>query len=163
MHWVDLIIIAIVILSVVIGIFRGFIKESISLATWIIAIIIAWIYHPDLASVFEQHIDSPTLRLGIAFAILFVVTLIIGGLVNFALGELVDRTGLTGTDRTLGAVFGILRGILVVGVLVLLAGLTPLPKEPFWDQSLFLGYFERLAIWMRDFLPPDIASNFVYT
>jgi membrane protein required for colicin V production len=163
MHWIDLVIVAIVVLSVAIGAFRGFIKESISLATWIIAIIVAWIYHPDLASVFVGHIDSPTLRLGIAFAILFIVTLIIGGLVNFVLGELVEKTGLTGTDRVLGAVFGVLRGILVVAVLVLLAGLTPLPHEAFWDQSLFLGYFERMAIWMRDFLPPDIASNFVYT
>lgn len=163
MHWVDLIIIAIVALSVAIGVFRGFIKESISLATWIIAIIVAWIYHPDLASVFVGYIESATLRLGVAFAVLFVGTLIIGGLVNFVLGELVEKTGLTGTDRVLGAVFGVLRGILVVGVLVLLAGLTHLPQDPFWDQSLFLGYFERMAIWMRDFLPPDIASNFVYT
>lgn len=163
MHWIDLVIVGIIALSLLISLFRGFIKESISLATWIVAIWLAWIFHPQLAELMVDWINAPTVRLGVAFAALFVATLIVGGLINFVLGQLVERTGLSGTDRSLGAVFGIARGVLVVAVLVLLAGLTPLPKEPFWQQSALLGYFQDMAIWMRGFLPPEIASNFVYS
>ena len=74
-----------------------------------------------------------------------------------------QRTGMSGTDRLIGMVFGAARGILLVAILVLLAGLTPLPEEAWWVRSTLVGYFEELAFWLRDLMPPEIADRFRYT
>ena len=92
-----------------------------------------------------------------------IVTLVIGGLVNYLIIQLVERTGMSGTDRLIGMVFGAARGVLLVAVLVLLAGLTPMPEEGWWLQSSLVGYFEELAFWLRDLLPPEISGRFRYT
>ena len=83
-------------------------------------------------------------------------------MVNFAAGKLIEKTGLSGTDRMLGVVFGALRGVVVVGILVLLAGFTAVPKDPWWDQSMLLKHFESMAVELRGFLPPTIAENINY-
>ena len=110
----------------------------------------------------KASVEDVTLRLIVSFITLFVMTLIVSSVINFFAVKLVHRTGLTGTDRFLGVVFGFLRGALLVSVLVLLAGLTSLPKEAWWGESTFLFRFQAIAIWLRDFLPTDIASNFSY-
>lgn len=107
----------------------------------------------------EDWIDTPPIRDVSAFAILFVGTVLVGGLVNFLAGQLVAKTGLTATDRALGVLFGIARGIVIVAVLVLLAGLTALPQEPWWQEGLLLGHFQDMALWLRSFLPANIAEN----
>ena len=81
---------------------------------------------------------------------------------NFLVGQLVEKTGLTGTDRMIGVFFGTARGALLVGIAVLLAGLTALPNDPWWHESLLISYFQDLALWLRDLLPPDIADKFRY-
>ncbi len=88
--------------------------------------------------------------------------LLLGAIINFLASKLVDKTGLTGTDRLLGIVFGVARGGVIVAILVLLAGLTPFPQDPWWQDSQFIGYFEELAMWMRSYLPDDIADNITY-
>ena len=102
-------------------------------------------------------------RLGIAFGLLMIATLTVGGLVNYLIVQLVERTGMSGTDRLIGMVFGAARGVLLVAVLVLLAGLTPLPREGWWMDSVLVGYFEELAFWLRELLPPELAERFRYT
>ena len=161
MIWVDYVIIGIIGLSALISLVRGFVREALSLAVWVFAFWISWQFFRDLA----LHLDwvsVPSVRLGVAFALLFVTTLIIGGLVNYLVGQLVDKTGLTGTDRMIGILFGAARGMLLVAVLVLLAGLTPLPEDPWWGQSLLIGYFQELAIWLKSLLPADIGERFMF-
>jgi len=102
----------------------------------------------------------PSLRVAAAFGGLFLATLLLGGLVGILASHLVDYTGLTGTDRVLGMGFGLLRGGAFIAVLVLVAGLTPLPRDPWWQQSLLLDHFQQTALWLRDFLPPELAQNF---
>ena len=97
-----------------------------------------------------------------AFLILFIITLILSGVVNFFANQIVQRTGLSGTDRVIGAIFGFMRGMVVVAALVLLASLTTIPKSPWWQDSLFLYQFQALAVWLRDLLPGDIAGHFVF-
>ena len=160
MSWVDLIIVVIVIISALISLVRGFVKESISLASWILAGFIALRYFAPLAELLEPYIESPTIRTGSAFAILFVTSLIIGAIINFMASQAVTKTGLTGTDRSLGVVFGAARGLLIVTMLVLLAGLTPMPSEPWWDDSAMIEFFSDMANWIKDILPQDIASRF---
>ena len=160
MSWVDLIIVVIVIISALISLVRGFVKESISLASWILAGFIGLRYFAPLAELLEPYIESPTIRTGSAFAILFVTSLIIGAIVNYMASEAVTKTGLTGTDKSLGVVFGAARGLLIVTMLVLLAGLTPMPSEPWWDDSAMIEFFSDIANWIKDILPQDIASRF---
>jgi len=159
----DIAIIGVVALSAVISLVRGFVREAFSLAVWVLAFWVSWSFFRDLEVPLRAWIDSPTARLGIAFAVLMIATLTVGGLVNYLIIQLVERTGLSGTDRLIGMVFGTARGVLLVAVLVLLAGLTPLPSETWWFESSLIGYFEELALWLRDLLPPEMADRFRYT
>ena len=101
-------------------------------------------------------------RIITAFTILFVLTLMLAALVNHLAGHLVKRTGLTGTDRAVGIVFGIARGGVVVSILVLLAGLTSLPQDPWWGESMMIGHFESFALWMQSTIAPEINGTFFY-
>ena len=159
MTWVDFFIIGIIGLSAVISLIRGFIREAFSLAAWILAFWISWMFFRDLAAHLDM-IEVQSLRLGAAFGILFLIALILGALVNFLIGQLVQKTGLSGTDRVIGVLFGVARGAVLVAIMVLLAGLTPFPNDAWWQESHLIGYFQELAIWLRDLLPPDIASKF---
>ncbi len=159
MNWVDYLIVILIALSMLIGLWRGLLREVISLATWIAAFAIAFLFAEDGAVHLASHIATPSLRIAAAFGGLFLATLLIGGLIGLVASYLVDYTGLTGTDRLLGAVFGLARGAAIIVVLVLAAGLTPLPKDPWWQQSLLLDRFQEGALWLRDFLPPELAQN----
>jgi membrane protein required for colicin V production len=160
MSWVDLIIVVIIIVSALISVVRGFVKESISLASWILAGFIGLRYFAPLADLLEPYVESPTIRVGSAFAILFITTLIVGAIVNFMASQAVSKTGLSGTDKSLGVVFGAARGLLIVTMLVLLAGLTPMPTEPWWNESAMIEFFTEMANWIKDILPQDIAGRF---
>ncbi len=159
MIWVDYILLIIIAISGMLSLWRGFMKEAISLVSWVAALWIAMLFFQDLAVWAEDWIDTPSVRDVAAFGILFVGTVLLGGLVNYLAGQLVARTGLSATDRALGMVFGIARGVVLVAVLVMLAGLTALPQDPWWQDSLLLGHFQDMALWLRSFLPDDIAEN----
>jgi membrane protein required for colicin V production len=159
MNWLDLVLIGLIAISTIISLFRGFTKEAISLATWIVAFVLALTFSTRLAVMLPESISSPTARIAIAFAVLFVVTVILGGLLNFLLGQLVEKTGLTGTDRTLGVVFGFIRGLLIVVILTMLAGLTTLPREQWWGESSLIEHFEQGANWMKRYIPDNLAKE----
>ena len=158
----DLIVLSIIILSVVVSLMRGFVKEAMSLTGWLVALWIAMTFSSGMAEIFGSSIKDPTLRLLAAFVTLFILSLIVGSIINFFAGQLVQRAGLTGIDRTIGAVFGLLRGVLLVTIIVMLLGLTTLPKESWWDDSFFLFRFEAIATWLKDLLPDDISRYFKY-
>lgn len=162
MTWFDYLIIGVVAVSTLISLWRGFLREAFSLAVWVLAFWVGWNFFRDLAPHLAQWIGTPSVRLGVAFALLMIVTLVVGGLVNYLLIQLVQLSGLSGTDRMIGMVFGAGRGILLVAALVLLAGLTPIPQDPWWQASVLVPYFQELALWLRDLLPGDIADHFRY-
>ena len=118
MSWLDGIFLIIIARSALISLIRGFVKESISLVTWIVAGVLAFRYFSPMASLLEPFVESPTVRNVAGFGILFVVTLIIGAVVNFIMSQLVSKTGLSGTDKALGVVFGAARGVLIVAVML---------------------------------------------
>ena len=162
MVWVDYLIIGIILISSGISIVRGFIKEVLSLISWILAFWVALMFHSNLSTLLADYISTPSIRLFLAFFILFAVTLVLCAMVNHLFGQLVEKTGLTGTDRSLGVIFGILRGVAIVTILVLGAGATPMPADSWWQNSLLLEHFEKLAIWVRDLLPTEIAQHINY-
>jgi membrane protein required for colicin V production len=160
MGWFDIAILLVILLSGLISLVRGFVKESISLATWLAAGFIALSYHPVLSEMLLPYLESPTISLAAAFAALFVATLIVGAIINFMVSQLVSKTGLSGTDKTLGVVFGIARGVLIIALLVLFAELTPIPEERWWQESTMVEHFTKVAVWIRDLLPADVAERF---
>lgn len=162
MIWIDYSIIGVIVISLIIGLFRGFVKEAFSLLTWVVAIFIGLTFSREFSSYLDALISYPSARMAVAFVVLFIATLIVGGIIGFLLGELVKKTGLTGSDRFAGMIFGIGRGMLVVALLVMLAGLTPLPEDPWWRESKLIPPFQRLAVWMRDNFPAGMADFIHY-
>ncbi len=162
MLWIDILIIAIIAISAVISLIRGFVQEALSLATWIAAFAVAWFFFRPLAGQLEPLIDVPSIRLGVAYCIILLVVLVIGAVINRFMKTLVESTGLSGTDRLIGIFFGMARGAVVVAILVLLAGLTPFPDDVWWSESRLIPYFLEMAVWLKGFLPEDIAMNFSY-
>lgn len=162
MIWIDYAILGVVGLSALISVVRGFIKEALSLLGWIAAIWIGLAFCEDLGALLADKISVPSVRIALAFFALFVATLFATGLIIYLVGLLVEKTGLSGTDRMLGVIFGVARGVIIVGILVLLAGLTPLPNDPWWRESILVPHFERLAIEIRGLLPADIAQYFEF-
>ncbi|MCU7880036.1 MAG: CvpA family protein [Candidatus Thiodiazotropha sp. (ex Lucinoma aequizonata)] len=162
MLWIDILIIVIIALSAIISLIRGFVREALSLATWIAAFTLAWFFFRPLAVELESWIDVQSIRLGIAYAIILLLVLILGAVLNHFMKVLVDTTGLSGTDRLIGIFFGVARGAVVVAILVLLAGLTPFPNDSWWQASRLIPYFQDMALWLKSFLPDDIAASFHY-
>ncbi|MCW8108303.1 CvpA family protein [Alteromonas ponticola] len=152
MNWVDLSILGIIAVSTLISLMRGFVKEAVSLVVWFAALFIASQFYADLA-VYFTRIDDQILRNGAAIAVLFITTLILGGLVNVALGQLVQVSGLTGTDRALGLVFGALRGVLIVSALLFfLDTFTPAAQAQWWGHSLLIPEFTVIIEWFFEFM-----------
>ena len=144
---IDYIIIGIIAFSIIVSLLRGFVREVLSLSSWVVAFIVASQFYPSLAAYLTQ-IDSLYIRNGTAIGILFVLTLIVGAIVNFVIAQLVDKTGLTGTDRVLGAAFGLLRGVLIVAaVLFFLDTFTNFEQTEWWKESKLIPHFGFIIEW----------------
>ncbi|MBW8190403.1 CvpA family protein [Neiella marina] len=152
MVWIDYTILVVIAVSALVSLIRGFTREAISLVTWVVAFFIASQFYQDLA-VFITGIDDALLRDAAAIAALFVVTLILGALVNTVIAGLVDKTGLSGTDRVLGLVFGGLRGVLIVcALLFFMDAFTGAAQSQWWQDSLLIPEFKIVVRWFFDYI-----------
>ena len=160
--WVDWSIIAIITISTLMSFQRGFFREGLSLLIWLFAIVLSLLLQPNMSVLLEHSIHSPSLRKIAALVILFVLCLLAGGVVSWLLGHLIKATGLSGTDKVLGLVFGALRGVLIVVVLLIIGDwVLPLHEEHWWRHSVLIPHFLRLESWtihmanaLRDFVLP---------
>ncbi len=150
MNWADWAIIAIFALSCVIGLIRGFVREALSLVIWICAALVAKLFGEQLSLYLIGHIETPSLRLMTAYAILFVSTLLLGAMLSYVISTLIRVTGLSGTDRLLGMIFGAIRAfIIVMAVLILLPGFLPVIEDSWWKESQLIPYFLRCEDWSK--------------
>jgi len=148
MNLADAIILIVIAISALLSVRRGFTREAFSLLTWVAAFIIARLFSPAL-DLLQDQIATPSLRAAVAFGLLFVLTLVVGALINHLLGELIRVTGLSSTDRLLGMVFGALRGVLLMVVLVAL-GRHLFGADPWWQESTLVPHLVMMEAWTRD-------------
>ena len=142
-----------------IGLLRGLVKEVLSLLSWIIAFVVANTYGETLALWLPQMIEGTSLRLIVAFLALFIGVRILMGLLSMALDAVIKAAGLTLMDRGLGGVFGLARGLVIVMTVVLLCGMTEIPRQPLWKDAWFSPMAEDAAYAVMPYLPGEFVQH----
>lgn len=162
MTWLDYAVAAVMIVSIAWGVWRGLVREVVSLAGWIIAFLAANLFAGPLADALPRSISRPELRVLVAFVAIFVATLTLSALAALLLSKMLKAVGLAGLDRTLGGLFGAARGLLIVVAFALVAGLTMLPLRPAWKESWSGPILGRTALQLKPWLPPAFAERLRY-
>lgn len=158
----DYIVLGVLAVSIVLGFVRGAVHEVFSLGSWIGAFLVARAFAGTVALHVSAGIESPTLRMLTSFVALFLISLALFMLLSWALSQLVKSLGLGPLDRSLGLVIGTLRGALVVMLLALIAGLTPLPAEKFWRNAMFSPPLEAAAKEVLPYMPAAFRARVKY-
>jgi len=159
MNGFDLALVAVVGLSAVFAFVRGVIREVVALATWVIGVVAAIAYAGTLAGMLPWFHAAPVAKEAIAFAAILLAVIIAGSVVSRMLADVVRAIGLGFVDRTLGAAFGVARGLLVVVVFALVAGVTALPKRDWWQNSTLGQPLAQAALALRPYLPRAWAER----
>jgi membrane protein required for colicin V production len=158
----DIGIVAVLVLSLAWGIWRGFVREVMSLAGWVVAFLAANAVAAPIGEALPASLARPEIRLLIAFVIVFVFVLSATTLVAMLIAKLFKSAGLGGVDRTLGALFGLARGVVILVALTIAAGLTSAPRHPLWKASVGAGMLERTVLQLRPWLPPRLERRLRY-
>lgn len=155
-------VLALVALSVLLGWWRGLAYEVLSLLGWVAAYLVARWFAPEVAPYLPASLGAEAVRMAAAFALLFVATLVVGGIVAWLLSKLVKFAGLGWLDGFLGAWFGLLRGAFLLLALTLLAGMTGLPQAKFWREAQLSAPLEQAALLAKGWLPLSMAQKIHY-
>ncbi len=161
LNGLDYVILAVIVVSALIGFVRGFFREVLSLISWILAFWVAFTYASNASVYFAKYLDSTTLRVAASFTVLFIGSLLVLTVISFLLYRLLSVSGVSGTDRMLGALFGFFRAAAIVAGFMLVAGVTPLPEEPWWRESMMIKYFQPLTLLLRDLLPAAVSEQLI--
>ncbi len=146
----DYAVITVMSFSTLISLFRGFFKEAMSLGTWVVAIWVAWKFGPQLAGVLESVITPTAVRLWAARALVVIGVLIAGGLLGQFFHFVLETTGLTGTDRAIGMVFGFGRGVVLVGLMLVVMEAADFDETEWWPESVLIPYFAPVTDMIRN-------------
>ncbi len=155
----DYLVLIILICSVVISMLRGLVKEILSLVSWVAALVAANAYSQTLALWMPEVIPGNVMRLIVAFLVIFIGVKLLVAFIAMAFEQVIKATGLTMADRSLGALFGLARGVVIVLSVVLLCGLTAIPKQPFWVDAMFSPLCESAARTIKPWLPGDFGRH----
>jgi membrane protein required for colicin V production len=158
----DFIVFGVVVLSTLFGFARGFMRVVVSLAALVFAVLLAVNLSIPLGAMLPDFGASPAVRYVVAFAVIVIVVLLIGALLGWSLYRLVRAIGLGFLDRLLGAVVGMARGVLIVVIGVLVAGLTSLPQQVWWQNALLAPALVAAALSLKPWLPHPWAEQLDY-
>lgn len=163
MNYFDVAILGILLVFAAIGAWRGFVREILSLVTWVTAIALGWFFAADVARLFEGLIEDDSIRQVGGFVLLFAAVFAAGMLVSllvnrFLLGKKAFRLG----NAIFGGLFGAARGAVIVAIVFLLAGLTSFPQRDWWREAWCAPYFEHAALYVSHYIPRDIARHIRY-
>jgi len=160
MIWIDFAIIGLIFITLIAGLLRGFRQEAFSLIVWLLAVWIGLSFSRDFSALLQTSVTHPAARIAASFTALLLLTLVIGGLIGFLLG--VNQNSLSIIARMGGMMLGVVHGMIVVTIVIMLAGLTPLPDDPWWKESKLLPPFQSVAMWLRDHIPSGMAEYIHY-
>ncbi|MAZ65834.1 MAG: bacteriocin production protein [Kangiellaceae bacterium] len=165
MTWLDYAILTVIAVSTVISLFRGFVKEALSLVGWFAAFVVSRTFYQPLADIYfpgldreslaflTQYVDQQIMANGLAIFTLFVLTLIVFSIVNVLISKLVAKTGLSGLDRLLGMIFGAVRGVLIITAITLVMVIfTRFPEQAWWQDSILVEHFVLVGEWLFSFV-----------
>lgn len=158
----DYAVLAAVVLSVLLGLWRGMVSEILALAAWVLAVVLGKLFAPDLAPELSRWIPDPALRYLAAFAAIAVVVLLLASVVRLVVSGLLKVAGLGLIDRFLGAIFGLVRGVVVVLAFVAAGGLTTFPKQAWWRDAVLAPPLETAIVALKPWLPHEWAGKIRY-
>jgi membrane protein required for colicin V production len=162
MTWLDYAVIGVFAISLIVGAWRGLVREVVSILGWVIAFLAANLFAGPLGPSMPEAIPSPELRVAAAYVAVFVASLILTSLAGLILSKVVKAVGLGGIDRLLGALFGAARGALILLAAALLAGLTSAPEQAYWRDSTSGPLLARAAVALKPLLPQTLAERLRY-
>lgn len=160
LNYIDIAILVLIFLSALVGFIRGFVKEALSLTTWVVAIVLAFVFSEELAT-HLPFVSHELARKALSFILIFVAVIMVGSLISYMINKGIHAIGMGGLDRILGGAFGVIRGALVVTLLVLLLGLGFLGVADYapWQKSALVPHFKEGAEWIKSVIPPDIEQQ----
>ena len=162
MIWIDFVIIGIIFTYTIKGLLHGFRMELFALVSWLMATIVGLIFCNKFSVYLDQTISNTIPKLTTAFILLFLITLIVGSLIRMLLGTSIKKLKLRLIDHLGGIILSGARGMFLVVLLVMLAGLTHLPEDSWWKESRLLPSYQICAIWIRDHIPSALAEHIHY-
>ncbi|MEO8342823.1 MAG: CvpA family protein [Gallionella sp.] len=160
MNGLDFVVIGILLLSWLLGFWRGLIQEVMSLVGWPLAFMLSKLFAGNIAP--WLPLEQETSRIAAAYVLVFIAVLIIWNVIAILLSKLLKVIGSGWLDRTMGGVFGLVRGVLVVLVLAWMAGLMNFSRQPFWHDAMLSRTLEDAALLTKTWLPPGIAQHIHY-
>ena len=159
----DLIILAVMLVFTAIGAWRGLVREVITVLTWVLSCLLAWLFAGKLSAIFKGMVDDPALRQLLAFVLIFIVVFVLGMVASWFIHKhLPGKRGFRIANLALGGLIGAARGGVIVIAVFLVAGLTSFPQRPWWREASFTPYFERAAVYVASYMPRDVARHVRY-
>jgi membrane protein required for colicin V production len=162
MTWLDYAVFGVMTASIVWGAWRGLVREIAAILGWIVAFLAANLFAGPLAPSMPSWITTAEMRTLAAYLAVFIAALAVTTLLGLVLSRLAKVAGFGGFDRSLGAVFGIARGMLIALAFALLAGLTSLPRDTTWRESVCGPALAQTALALKPWLPPAFADRLRY-
>jgi len=155
----DYVVIGIVVASLLLGVWRGVVGELVALAAWVLAFFAAIEFGAEVGAAVFTGIADKAMRALAGCAVIFIGVLVVMALVRLAASGLIKALGLSVSDRLLGLIFGVLRGLLIALVLVAVGGLTSAPKQDWWQEAMLSAPLETGVLATKHWLPADLAKR----
>lgn len=159
----DWVMLGVVVLSTLLAFLRGVIREVIALGAWVLGLVGAFAFAPIVGDILPDIPGYPAVRYIVAFVLILIAALLAGALIAWPLAKAVRAAGLGFVDRFLGSLFGLARGIVLLLAFVMVAGLTPLPRTPWWQHSALAPPLVAGVYALRPHLPPELAGRLDYS
>lgn len=160
MIWVDYALAGLLVISAIMGLLRGFRVEAYAALIWVLGIAVSWFFCSEFSVFLNDFISRPVLKIAVAFIGLLSITLVLGSVIGYLLGDALIHTDFLG--RLLGVFMGAVRGLVIASVIVLLAGLTPLPAEAWWHEAQLIFPLQQVVLRLRDSIPSDFGRYINY-
>lgn len=157
MIWIDWAIILVLVVSALLGLLRGMVREAISLTTWVAALLLSRTFGPKIAEMLTPYISNELVRTGLGYALTVIIVIVLGSIAGRIGKTIVSASGLGHFDRALGVIFGALRGLAILIIIVAIAGLTPLAKESVWRDSKLVPMLEDLRDQVAGLIDQQIS------